>query len=196
MSNALIAKTNNMTTNNENQPEMKAAEPVAVAPVNLDTFDWEAYEHDSNLYGESKEEIAAKYDQTLSNVQVGEVVEGTVIGLTKREVVVNIGYKSEGIIPISEFRYNPELAVGEKVEVYVESAEDKKGQLVLSHKKARQLRSWDRVNEALEKDEVIKGYIKCRTKGGMIVDVFGIEVYDRGISLCRLVHQGGRRRRV
>ena len=183
MSNALIAKTNNMTTNNENQPEMKAAEPVAVAPVNLDTFDWEAYEHDSNLYGESKEEIAAKYDQTLSNVQVGEVVEGTVIGLTKREVVVNIGYKSEGIIPISEFRYNPELAVGEKVEVYVESAEDKKGQLVLSHKKARQLRSWDRVNEALEKDEVIKGYIKCRTKGGMIVDVFGIEAFLPGSQI-------------
>ena len=183
MSNALIAKTNNMTTNNENQPEMKAAKPVAAAPVNLDTFDWEAYEHDSNLYGESKEEIAAKYDQTLSNVQVGEVVEGTVIGLTKREVVVNIGYKSEGIIPISEFRYNPELAVGEKVEVYVESAEDKKGQLVLSHKKARQLRSWDRVNEALEKDEVIKGYIKCRTKGGMIVDVFGIEAFLPGSQI-------------
>ena len=172
-----------MTTNNENQPEMKATEPVAAAPVNLDTFDWEAYEHDSNLYGESKEEIAAKYDQTLSNVQVGEVVEGTVIGLTKREVVVNIGYKSEGIIPISEFRYNPELAVGEKVEVYVESAEDKKGQLVLSHKKARQLRSWDRVNEALEKDEVIKGYIKCRTKGGMIVDVFGIEAFLPGSQI-------------
>ena len=189
MSNALIAKTNNMTTNNENQPEMKAAEPVAAAPVNLDTFDWNAYENDlgvyndSNLYGESKEEIAAKYDQTLSNVQVGEVVEGTVIGLTKREVVVNIGYKSEGIIPISEFRYNPELAVGEKVEVYVESAEDKKGQLVLSHKKARQLRSWDRVNEALEKDEVIKGYIKCRTKGGMIVDVFGIEAFLPGSQI-------------
>ena len=183
MSNALIAKANNMTTNNENQPETKAAEPVAAAPVNLDTFDWEAYEHDSNLYGESKEEIAAKYDQTLSNVQVGEVVEGTVIGLTKREVVVNIGYKSEGIIPISEFRYNPELAVGEKVEVYVESAEDKKGQLVLSHKKARQLRSWDRVNEALEKDEVIKGYIKCRTKGGMIVDVFGIEAFLPGSQI-------------
>ncbi len=172
-----------MTTNNENHPETKAAEPVAAAPVNLDTFDWEAYEHDSNLYGESKEEIAAKYDQTLSNVQVGEVVEGTVIGLTKREVVVNIGYKSEGIIPISEFRYNPELAVGEKVEVYVESAEDKKGQLVLSHKKARQLRSWDRVNEALEKDEVIKGYIKCRTKGGMIVDVFGIEAFLPGSQI-------------
>ena len=183
MSNALIAKTNNMTTNNENQPETKAAEPVAAAPVNLDTFDWEAYEHDSNLYGESKEEIAAKYDQTLSNVQVGEVVEGTVIGLTKREVVVNIGYKSEGIIPISEFRYNPELAVGEKVEVYVESAEDKNGQLSLSHKKARQLKSWDRVNEALANDEIIKGYIKCRTKGGMIVDVFGIEAFLPGSQI-------------
>ena len=119
----------------------------------------------------------------LFRSQVGEVVEGTVIGLTKREVVVNIGYKSEGIIPISEFRYNPELAVGEKVEVYVESAEDKKGQLVLSHKKARQLRSWDRVNEALEKDEVIKGYIKCRTKGGMIVDVFGIEAFLPGSQI-------------
>ncbi len=112
-------------------------------------------------------------------MQVGEVVEGTVIGITKREVVVNIGYKSEGIIPISEFRYNPELALGEKVEVYVESAEDKKGQLVLSHKKARQLRSWDRVNEALEKDEIIKGYIKCRTKGGMI----GIEAFLPGSQI-------------
>ena len=183
MSNALIAKTNNMTTNNENQPEMKAAEPVAAAPVNLDTFDWNAYENDLGVYNAPKEEIEAKYDQTLSKVQVGEVVEGTVISLNKREVVVNIGYKSEGIIPVSEFRYNPELAVGEKVEVYVESAEDKKGQLVLSHKKARQLRSWDRVNEALEKDEVIKGYIKCRTKGGMIVDVFGIEAFLPGSQI-------------
>ena len=103
------------------------------------------------------------------------MTEGTVIGINKREVVVNIGYKSEGIIPISEFRYNPDLKVGDKIEVYVESAEDKNGQLALSHKKARQLKSWDRVNEALEKDEIIKGYIKCRTKGGMIVDVFGIE---------------------
>ena len=172
-----------MTTNNENQPEMKAAEPVAAAPVNLDTFDWEAYEHDSNLYGESKEEIAAKYDQTLSNVQVGEVVEGTVTGVNKREVIVNVGYKSEGIIPVSEFRYNPDLKVGDKIEVYVESAEDKNGQLALSHKKARQLKSWDRVNEALEKDEIIKGYIKCRTKGGMIVDVFGIEAFLPGSQI-------------
>ena len=172
-----------MTANNENQEKKKAAQPVAAAPVNLDSFDWDAYEHDLGVYNDSKENIEAKYDQTLSKVQVGEVVEGTVIGLNKREVVVNIGYKSEGIIPIGEFRYNPELAVGEKVEVYVESAEDKKGQLLLSHKKARQMRSWDRVNEALEKDEVIKGYIKCRTKGGMIVDVFGIEAFLPGSQI-------------
>ena len=172
-----------MTANNENQEKKKAAQPVAAAPVNLDSFDWDAYDHDLWVYNDSKENIEAKYDQTLSKVQVGEVVEGTVIGLNKREVVVNIGYKSEGIIPIGEFRYNPELAVGEKVEVYVESAEDKKGQLLLSHKKARQLRSWDRVNEALEKDEVIKGYIKCRTKGGMIVDVFGIEAFLPGSQI-------------
>ena len=172
-----------MTANNENQEKKKAAQPVAAATVNLDSFDWDAYEHDLGVYNDSKENIEAKYDQTLSKVQVGEVVEGTVIGLNKREVVVNIGYKSEGIIPIGEFRYNPELAVGEKVEVYVESAEDKKGQLLLSHKKARQLRSWDRVNEALEKDEVIKGYIKCRTKGGMIVDVFGIEAFLPGSQI-------------
>ena len=168
-----------MTTKTDNQQEQKAV----VAPVNLDMFDWNAYENDLGVYNAPKEEIEAKYDQTLSKVQVGEVVEGTVISLNKREVVVNIGYKSEGIIPVSEFRYNPELAVGEKVEVYVESAEDKKGQLVLSHKKARQLRSWDRVNEALEKDEVIKGYIKCRTKGGMIVDVFGIEAFLPGSQI-------------
>ena len=151
--------------------------------VTNENFDWNAYENDLGVYDHPKEEIAEAYDKTLSNVNVGEVVEGTVTGITKREVLVNIGYKSEGVIPVSEFRYNPELAVGEKVEVYVESAEDKKGQLVLSHKKARQLRSWDRVNEALDKDEVIKGYIKCRTKGGMIVDVFGIEAFLPGSQI-------------
>ena len=167
--------------NNEKQ-EKEMAGAVA-APASVENFDWDAFENEAGIYTDTKENIAAQYDQTLSKVQVGEVVEGTVIGLNKREVVVNIGYKSEGIIPIGEFRYNPELAVGEKVEVYVESAEDKKGQLVLSHKKARQLRSWDRVNEALEKDEVIKGYIKCRTKGGMIVDVFGIEAFLPGSQI-------------
>jgi small subunit ribosomal protein S1 len=159
----------------------KAAAKNASIPV--ESFDWNSFENDLDLYQGSKENITEAYDKTLNNVQVGEVVEGTVIGLNKREVVVNIGYKSDGIIAVTEFRYNPELAIGEKVEVYVESAEDKKGQLLLSHKKARQLRSWDRVNEALEKDEIIKGYIKCRTKGGMIVDVFGIEAFLPGSQI-------------
>lgn len=146
-------------------------------------FDWNAFENDLGVYDQDKKTITEAYDKTLSNIAANEVVEGTVIGINKREVVVNIGYKSEGIIPISEFRYNPDLAVGDKVEVYVESAEDKNGQLALSHKKARQLKSWDRVNEALEKDEIIKGYIKCRTKGGMIVDVFGIEAFLPGSQI-------------
>ncbi len=114
-----------------------------------ENFDWNSFENDLGVYSQPKEEIAAAYDKTLSNVTVGEVVEGTVTGLTKREVIVNVGYKSEGIISISEFRYNPDLKVGDKIEVYVDSAEDKNGQLALSHKKARQLKSWDRVNEAL-----------------------------------------------
>ena len=148
-----------------------------------ENFDWNAFENDLGVYSQPKEEIAEAYDKTLSNVNVGEVVEGTVTGVNKREVIVNVGYKSEGIIPVSEFRYNPDLKVGDKIEVYVESAEDKNGQLALSHKKARQLKSWDRVNEALEKDEIIKGYIKCRTKGGMIVDVFGIEAFLPGSQI-------------
>ncbi|MFI3319495.1 MAG: 30S ribosomal protein S1 [Rikenellaceae bacterium] len=146
-------------------------------------FDWNSFENDLGVYDQPKEEISKAYDDTLSNIAVGEVVDGAVISVTKREVVINIGYKSEGIISISEFRYNPEIAVGDTVEVYVESAEDKNGQLALSHKKARQLKSWDRVNEALENDEIIKGYIKCRTKGGMIVDVFGIEAFLPGSQI-------------
>ena len=164
--------------------------PVAVetkkrksnASVAIDKFDWDAFEQDTD-YGVSKEVVEAAYAETLSSVIENEVVEGTVVALNKREVLVNIGYKSEGIIPVSEFRYNPELTVGDKVEVYVENAEDKKGQLVLSHKKARSLRSWDRVNEAFDKDEIVKGYIKCRTKGGMIVDVFGIEAFLPGSQI-------------
>ena len=148
-----------------------------------ENFDWNAFENDLGVYDQDKAQITEAYDKTLSNVNVGEVVEGTVTGVNKREVIVNIGYKSEGIIPVSEFRYNPDLKVGDKIEVYVESAEDKNGQLALSHKKARQLKSWDRVNEALEKDEIIKGYIKCRTKGGMIVDVFGIEAFLPGSQI-------------
>ncbi|MFZ2338247.1 MAG: 30S ribosomal protein S1, partial [Bacteroidales bacterium] len=128
-------------------------------------------------------EYEAKYDETLSTVAVDEVVNGTVIQMTPREVVVNIGYKSEGVVSLNEFRYNPNLKVGDTVEVYVESQEDKKGQLLLSHKKARAINSWDRVNASLEKDEIITGYIKCRTKGGMIVDVFGIEAFLPGSQI-------------
>ena len=148
-----------------------------------ENFDWNAFENEAGLYDQPKEQIAEQYGKSLSNIAVGETVEGTVTEINKREVIVNIGYKSEGVIPASEFRYNPELKVGDKVEVYVESVEDKGGQLVLSHKKARQLKSWERVNEALEKDEVIKGYVKCRTKGGMIVDVFGIEAFLPGSQI-------------
>ena len=148
-----------------------------------ENFDWNAFENEAGLYDQPKEQIAEQYGKSLSNIAVGETVEGTVTEINKREVIVNIGYKSEGVIPASEFRYNPELKVGDKVEVYVESVEDKGGQLVLSHKKARQLKSWERVNEALEKDEIIKGYVKCRTKGGMIVDVFGIEAFLPGSQI-------------
>ena len=149
-----------------------------------ENFDWNSFENDLDLYGgQNKEEVAEAYDKTLSNIAVGEVVEGTVTEINKREVTVNIGYKSEGMIPATEFRYNPDLAVGDKVEVYVDSVEDKSGALALSHKKARQLKSWDRVNEALNNDEIIKGYVKCRTKGGMIVDVFGIEAFLPGSQI-------------
>ena len=146
-----------------------------VAPI--EDFNWDAYENGESVASASHEELEKAYDNTLNKVNDREVVDGTVIAMNKREVVVNIGYKSDGIIPMSEFRYNPELKVGDTVEVYIENQEDKKGQLVLSHRKARATRSWDRVNAALENEEIIKGYIKCRTKGGMIVDVFGIEAF-------------------
>ena len=152
------------------------------ASVDNDKFDWDAFENDG-FSAEDKAATEDSYTQTLNRVSENEVVEGTVVALNKREVIVNIGYKSEGVITINEFRYNPDLAVGDKVEVYVENAEDKKGQLILSHKRARQMKSWDRVNEACEKDEIVKGYIKCRTKGGMIVDVFGIEAFLPGSQI-------------
>jgi len=147
-------------------------------------FDWDNASNDTKLKPLGINlDLEALYDKTLSTITESEVLEGTVIALSSREVVVNIGYKSEGIVTISEFRYNPELKIGDKVEVYVENKEDKTGQLILSHKKARALRSWDRVNEALEKSEIIKGFIKCRTKGGMIVDVFGIEAFLPGSQI-------------
>ena len=152
-----------------------------IAP--LADFDWEAFENGSVEAGASHEEQEKAYDETLARVTENEVVEGTVISITKREVTVNIGTKSDGIIPVSEFRYNPDLKVGDVVEVYVENQEDSKGQLILSHKKARASKSWERVNEALENKEIIKGYIKCRTKGGMIVDIFGIEAFLPGSQI-------------
>ena len=148
----------------------------------LADFNWDEFENGSSL-NVSKQELEKAYDETLNKVSEHQVVEGTVISIDKKEVIVNIGYKSDGIIPASEFRYNPELKVGDKVEVYVENQEDRKGQLVLSHKKARLSKSWERVNAALENEEVIQGYIKCRTKGGMIVDVFGIEAFLPGSQI-------------
>ena len=152
-----------------------------IAP--LADFDWDAYENGAVQAASSQEEQEKAYDQTLGRVNENEVVEGTVIAVGKREVVVNIGYKSDGIIPVNEFRYNPDLKPGDVVEVYIENQEDKRGQLVLSHRKARATKSWERVNAALENKEVITGYIKCRTKGGMIVDVFGIEAFLPGSQI-------------
>ena len=148
----------------------------------LQDFNWDEFEN-GTVANVSKEELDKAYDETLNKVSEHQVVDGTVISVDKKEVVVNIGYKSDGIIPASEFRYNPDLKAGDTVEVYVENAEDKKGQLVLSHKKARMSKSWERVNAALEAQEVITGYIKCRTKGGMIVDVFGIEAFLPGSQI-------------
>jgi len=161
-----------------------AVKPAPAAPVAVEEeFDWDAYEKGDTMTSDAKKALESVYDNTLNAIKDKEVVEGTVISINKREVVVNVGYKSDGIVPMSEFRYNPELKVGDKVEVYIESQEDKKGQLILSHKQARATRSWDRVNEALESQEVVKGFVKCRTKGGMIVDIFGIEAFLPGSQI-------------
>ena len=160
--------------------ETKNIQPLA-------EFDWEAFEHGKNPANIAAETQA--YEGTLNNINDNEVVDGTVTAMNDREVVVNIGYKSDGIIPRSEFRYNPELAVGDKVEVYIENQEDKKGQLILSHKRARQARSWDRITAAYEAGEIVKGFIKCRTKGGMIVDVLGTEAFLPGSQIdVRPIH--------
>jgi small subunit ribosomal protein S1 len=177
----------------EAAPEVKTAEIIEeapskkqeapAAPVAEAEFDWDAYEKGDALSTSAREELKNIYDNTLNAIKDKEVVEGTVISINKREVVVNVGYKSDGIVPMSEFRYNPDLKIGDKVEVYIESQEDKKGQLILSHKQARATRSWDRVNEALESQEIVKGFVKCRTKGGMIVDIFGIEAFLPGSQI-------------
>ena len=155
---------------------LKEIKPIA-------DFNWDEFEKGEVACSASRQEQEAAYDGTLNNVKDQEIVIGTVTKIGKREVLVNIGFKSEGAINSAEFRYNPELQVGDKVEVFIESQEDKKGQLVLSHRQARVARSWDRINEALEKDEVVRGYVKCRTKGGMIVDIFGIEAFLPGSQI-------------
>ena len=150
----------------------------------VENFDWDALENGGIASSAAeKAQQEAEYDKTLSTLKEKDVVDGVVISLNKREVVVNVGFKSDGIVSRNEFRYNPDLKVGDKVEVYVENQEDKNGQLELSHKKARAIRAWDSINAALENDEIVKGYIKCRTKGGMIVDVFGIEAFLPGSQI-------------
>ena len=156
--------------------ELKVQSPI-------EDFDWESYESGSTVGAKSREELMNTYDESLKTAKENEVVTGTVKSINKREVRVDIGMKSDAIIPVSEFRYNPDLKEGDEVEVYIETLEDKNGQLRLSHKKACQTRSWDRVNEALQNDEVIKGYVKSRTKGGMIVEVFGIEAFLPGSQI-------------
>ena len=171
-------------TDSESEPEKEyAVKAETRSVVSAEDFDWDAFESEERRNSSKYKEFESLYDETLSTIAVDEVVIGTVIQMTLREVVINIGYKSEGVVSLNEFRYNPNLKVGDKVEVYVESQEDKKGQLLLSHKKARAINSWDRVNASLEKDEIITGYIKCRTKGGMIVDVFGIEAFLPGSQI-------------
>ncbi len=172
-----------ITTADDNDIELPVSRSEHYTPATPEEFDWDSYESEERRGSPKYKEYEALYDKTLSTVAVDEVVTGTVIQMNSREVVINIGYKSEGVVSLNEFRYNPGLKIGDTVEVYVESQEDKKGQLLLSHKKARAINSWDRVNASLEKDEIITGYIKCRTKGGMIVDVFGIEAFLPGSQI-------------
>jgi small subunit ribosomal protein S1 len=179
-------KETSIETDIEKKPvsEKKSKESGTEENTPLEDFDWESLMVKEDDYAPKvRAEYENLYDETLSSIAENEVVDGAVISMTKREVVINIGYKSEGVVSLNEFRYNQELKIGDTVEVYVESKEDKNGQLILSHKKARALKSWDRVNEAHAKDEIIKGYIKCRTKGGMIVDVFGIESFLPGSQI-------------
>ena len=163
-------------------PQTNAA--VEAVAESQEDFDWESLEDGLDLYSKKRRnELENLYNDTLNTVQEKEVIEGTVISMNKREVVVDIGYKSDGVVSLNEFRYNPEMKIGDKVDVYIESLEDKKGQMSLSHKKARAMRSWEKINLAHDNDEIIKGYIKCRTKGGMIVDALGIEAFLPGSQI-------------
>jgi small subunit ribosomal protein S1 len=159
-------------------------EAPAVSRTAWEPFDWETAGKSGDIYSaEERQRLEKLYDTTMTAVAEHEIVDGKVVSVTAKDVLINIGYKSDGLIPLSEFRHLPDLKAGDIVEVYVETQEDKNGQLVLSHKKARALKSWDRINAALANDEVIQGYVKCRTKGGLIVDVFGIEAFLPGSQI-------------
>ena len=163
---------------------VRTSRPKPAPPVAPADFDWDAIGKKHEIYSnDERRKLEEAYDQTLRAIQDHEVIEGTVVTMTNREVIVNIGFKSDGVIQINEFRYNPELKIGDKVEVYIENQEDTTGQLLLSHKKARILKSWERINDAYEKQEIIKGYVKSRTKGGLIVDIFGIEAFLPGSQI-------------
>ena len=174
-----------MTIETENvKMDLRASKAIKRAEPSGVDFDWDNIGKSADIYkADDKERFEKMYDQTLSSVVEHDVLNGTIIGMTSKEAVVNIGFKSDGLIPLSEFRHMPDLKIGDEVEVYVETQEDKNGQLILSHKKARALKSWERVNSALEKDEIIQGFVKCRTKGGLIVDVFGIEAFLPGSQI-------------
>ncbi|PLW92361.1 MAG: 30S ribosomal protein S1 [Marinilabiliales bacterium] len=147
-------------------------------------FNWDAIGKKDQVYSkDEREKLEKMYTETLSQISEKEVIDGTVIAIAEREIFVNIGYKSDGVIPINELRYNPDLKIGDVIDVYVESQEDGSGQLILSHKKARLLKAWDRINVVHDTGEVIKGEVKCRTKGGLIVDVFGIEAFLPGSQI-------------
>ena len=162
----------------------KMSEENLLASPKLEDFDWASVETEVDIYSkDERSKLESLYEKTLTTVTNNEVIEGTVVAITAKEVVVNIGYKSDGVIQLTEFRYNPDLKVGDKVEVYVETQEDKNGQLILSHKIARTVKSWENINKALENDEIIKGVVKCRTKGGLIADIFGIEAFLPGSQI-------------
>ena len=164
--------------------EVEEAKPATATKDEPEEFDWDALNTKQDIYSkEERKKLESVYEETLSSITEHEVIEGTVVSINSREIVVNIGYKSDGVLPYNEFRYNPDLKVGDTVEIYVENQEDASGQMILSHKKARILKSWDRINEAYEKEEVINGYVKSRTKGGLIVDVFGIEAFLPGSQI-------------
>jgi len=181
---AVVAEVAAAVENDDDEPTVEKLKAPQIQQVSLENFDWDAIgKKHENYSSDERSKLESLYDKTLSSIVEHEVIDGTVVAISSREVVVNIGFKSDGVIPQSELRYNPNLKIGDKIEVYVESQEDMGGQLLLSHKKARILRSWERVNQAFEKEEIINGYVKCRTKGGLIVDVFGIEAFLPGSQI-------------